>query len=255
MILFIFEGKKREPALFKTLEYLYFPKENQKIIYSYGNNIYSLYKEINNSNFTQDIVSVLREKTSKLKDNPFNLIEKTSDISEIYLFFDYDGQNKNQPLEELNKQINEMLDFFCDETENGKLYISYPMIESIRYTKELPDENYNSYKVKIADCGNFKQTADEFSFYKSLDFITAKIGTENNLDLTEEYNEKIKNNWELLRLQNVKKCFFLVDKEYSQKKKIIEQKTVFSSQLTKFIMAENTVSILNAFPIFLYDYF
>lgn len=35
-----------------------------------------------------------------------------------------------------------MLDFFSDETENGKLYINYPMIESLKYTKEIPDANY-----------------------------------------------------------------------------------------------------------------
>lgn len=35
-----------------------------------------------------------------------------------------------------------MLDYFSDETENGKLYINYPMIESLKYTKEIPDANY-----------------------------------------------------------------------------------------------------------------
>ena len=38
MILFVFEGKKREPEIFKTLEYLYFPK-GQTIVCSFGNNI------------------------------------------------------------------------------------------------------------------------------------------------------------------------------------------------------------------------
>lgn len=139
MILFIFEGKKREPALFSTLEYLYFPKENQKIIYSYENNIYSLYKELKNNDFTQDIVSVLRAKTRNLSNDPFKEITKTSDISEIYLFFDYDCQNqdklKTMSLDELNKQLEELLVFFSSETENGKLYINYPMIESAEIVK------------------------------------------------------------------------------------------------------------------------
>lgn len=34
------------------------------------------------------------------------------------------------------------MDYFSDETENGKLYINYPMIESLKYTKEIPDANY-----------------------------------------------------------------------------------------------------------------
>ena len=46
MILFIFEGDEREPRLYRTMERLYFPKENDNIICSFGNNIYDLYNEI-----------------------------------------------------------------------------------------------------------------------------------------------------------------------------------------------------------------
>ena len=44
MILFIFEGDEREPRLYRTMERLYFPKKNDNIICSFGNNIYDLYK-------------------------------------------------------------------------------------------------------------------------------------------------------------------------------------------------------------------
>ena len=53
-------------------------------------------------------------------------------------FFDYDFQNK-MGTQKVNNILYEMLDFFNDETENGKLYINYPMIESLKYTKEMPD--------------------------------------------------------------------------------------------------------------------
>ena len=43
MILFVFEGDEREPRLYRTLERLYFPKQNDNIICSFGNNIYDLY--------------------------------------------------------------------------------------------------------------------------------------------------------------------------------------------------------------------
>ena len=45
MILFVFEGNEREPRLYRTLERLYFPRENDNIICSFGNNIYELYNE------------------------------------------------------------------------------------------------------------------------------------------------------------------------------------------------------------------
>ena len=46
MILFIFEGDEREPRLYRTLERLYFPMQNDNIICSFGNNIYDLYNEL-----------------------------------------------------------------------------------------------------------------------------------------------------------------------------------------------------------------
>lgn len=54
------------------------------------------------------------------------------DFSEVYLFFDYDAHQTN-----LGKAVNEdvirqMLESFDNETENGKLYISYPMVEALR---------------------------------------------------------------------------------------------------------------------------
>lgn len=64
-----------------------------------------------------------------------------------------------------------MLELFDDETSNGKLYINYPMIESIRYTKELPDRNYYQYTVKCAECHDFKRLSCEFSHYDNLDYI------------------------------------------------------------------------------------
>ena len=61
---------------------------------------------------------------------------RNSDISEIFLFFDYDFLNSQLSLDEINRRVEEMLTLFDDETDNGKLYINYPMIESIRYTRD-----------------------------------------------------------------------------------------------------------------------
>ena len=44
MILFVFEGRKTEPSLFKTLEYLYFKNPDEQKICCFGYNIYELYK-------------------------------------------------------------------------------------------------------------------------------------------------------------------------------------------------------------------
>ena len=137
MILFVFEGAKREPDLFRAIETLFF-KDKQNIVCSFGNNIYELYNELQSFEGDGDIVSILKERFQQHDDSPFKDDIKSSDFSEIYLIFDYDFQNKNLTLEDMNSQIEEMLDLFNDETDNGRLYINYPMVEAIRYTKTLP---------------------------------------------------------------------------------------------------------------------
>jgi len=182
MILFIFEGKRREPHLFKTLEYLFFPIDEHPIVYSYGNNIYELYKELSMLDEAGDIVSILREKAQNEESNPLKDFSMTSDFSEIFLFFDYDIQNKNLSVQQMNMQIQEMLHYFNNETNNGKLYINYPMIESIRCTNKLPDNDYYKYTVKKEDCHHFKNYATQhYPYYKTFDFLTFRTDSKTNV--------------------------------------------------------------------------
>ena len=83
MILFVFEGAEREPRVFRTLERLFFG-QGERIVCSFGNNIYELYRQLQEFDGDGDIVSILRENRADLPEGV-----KTSDFSEIYLFFDY----------------------------------------------------------------------------------------------------------------------------------------------------------------------
>ena len=209
MILFVFEGVKREPDLFRTIQRLYFSNREEQIVCSYNNNIYQLYKDLQEYDGDGDIVSLLMEKFASQKDNPLKGIDRSADISEIYLFFDYDFHNRNLSLEEINRQVKEMLETFNNETEYGKLYIDCPMVESIRYTKFLPDANYCTYTISRTDCSRFKGLSAEFSAYQSFDFI---LLTENR-EPTEDEIEEVKQNWVYLKEQNVSKANFLCNGE------------------------------------------
>lgn len=251
MILFVFEGKKREPDLFKTIQQLYFPKDNNQILCSFGNNIYDLYKEVEslkiNGEDYSDIVSLLKRKNKK--DSALANVNSSSDFSEIYLFFDYDFQEKYISIEEINVRVKEMLSLFDNETENGKLYINYPMVESIRYTKKLPDDDYYSYVVSRADCHNFKNLATHFSAYSSLDFILINSKSSNM--------DKVKYNWDLLKMQNTKKANYICSGNnfLPEKNDCISQQYIFDNQLNKYVLTNDSVAVLNAFPLFLYEYF
>lgn len=253
MILFVFEGEKREPDLFRTLQRLFFPRDNESIVCSFGNNIYELYQELENYGEDGDIVAIMKERLVNKQDNPLAAIDRSSVFSEIYLFFDYDFHHKHLTLEEINCQVAEMLTMFNDETDRGKLYINYPMIESIRYTKELPDASYQTYVVTREECNGFKALCDGFSAYPSLDFILLKDDKP-----TKEKYLSVRDNWRYLQEQNVKKANYICCETlaYPLTKAVISQDAIFQNQLTKFVNTEaHVVSILNAFPLFLYEYF
>lgn len=251
MILFVFEGDEREPRLYRTLERLYFPKENDNIICSFGNNIYELYNELLEYDACGDIVSLMRERLADRGDSTLDGI-RSSDISEIFLFFDYDFQNSQLSLEEINRRVEKMLTLFDDETDNGKLYINYPMIESISYTKELPDDEFVNYVVSREECKDFKRLAREFSAYNSFDHIFFKDG---EIPTKEKYL-KVKDNWQYLKQMNVSKANLIISGQHSMpaEKSVVNQLSLFSCQVLKYVNPNGNVSILNSFPIFIYEY-
>lgn len=253
MILFVFEGAKREPDLFRAIETLFF-QDKQNFVCSFGNNIYELYNELQSFEGDGDIVSILKERYQGQKDSPFTDDAKSSDFSEIYLIFDYDFQNKNLPLEVMNSQIEEMLDLFDDETDNGRLYINYPMVEAIRYTKTLPDSDYWTYVVSRKECTDspFKSIADSFSDYKSLDFLTLST----RRAATEKEIRSRLDNWRLLIVQNVSKANYICsgENEMPEDKDAVSQNAIFDAQ-KEYLISSESVSILSAFPLFLFDYF
>ena len=251
MILFVFEGAEREPRIFKTLERLFFGKE-ERLVCSFGNNIYELYRQLREFDGEGDIVSILRENNAQLPSGV-----KSSDFSEIYLFFDYDFQNTNLTLEEMNERLREMQELFDNETDNGKLYISYPMVESLCYTKQLPDEHFAEYAISRSDCMNrpFKDYAREFSFYGSLDFV--ELPDSGHRRPWKREVARIRQNWIWLVQQHTSKANYLCNGENSMplNKAIVAQPRIFMAQCEHYLSDGERIAVLNGFPLFLFEYF
>ena len=251
MILFVFEGAEREPRVFKTLERLFFG-EGERIVRSFGNTIYELYRQLQEFDGDGDIVSILRENRADLPPGV-----KTSDFSEIYLFFDYDFQNENLTLEEMNRRLAEMLEMFDDETDNGKLYVSYPMVESLCYTRKLPDEHFFEYTVSRRDCmeRSFKDIARKFSFYGSLDFIELPDAGHHKPGKREV--ARVRQNWAWLVQQHTSKAYYMCCgvPGLSADKDFVAQSRIFAVQCGKYLCDGEKIAILNAFPLFLFEYF
>lgn len=252
MILFIFEGK-REEAIYKSMEALFFSSlpEGESIVRVYDGNIFDLYDTYEKYGGDVDIVSLLKDRYAKRGESVFSAETKVSDFAEIYLFFDFDFHHSGMRVEELSKRVTQMLQTFNNETEVGKLYISYPMIEALRYTKQLPDENFYSYTVTQEQSKKFKELTNSFSDYKNHSFITYRKG------FSKEKYESVKQNWVMLIEQNVKKANWLCSGVKSLPATIndIQPLNVFAAQKRDYIIPSGVVSVLSAFAVFLYDYF
>ena len=262
MILFIFEGKD-DKTYFESIKRLFFPEKSETFVCTYNSNIYSLYTKLKkhdalNGKLEVDTVSVFKEILTEKGDNTLKDIRE-DEVSEIYLFFDYDFQEKSRTLEENNKRLSEMLDYFADETSNGKLYINYPMVESLRYTKELPDNDYWSYTVTRQKCqeDNFKHQVHEFSFYKSnLEYLVLTIKPADDETKIQQKADTAKTNWLHLVTMNTSKANYICNDKNELPEEVNSQKEIYDNQLAKYVGTEECkVSILNAFPIFLFDYF
>lgn len=272
MILFVFEGKKQEPRLYKTMEYLFFNRQAEnEIIVSYCSNIYSLYQKMTEHDVFGDLDSAaliqLLKEEERAHPETANVLQELSfsdEISEIYLFFDYDikqpDAHNSLTIEEQHTRIRELLCYFNDETDRGKLYINYPMVESIRYFKNLlPDNDYKDYTVEASIDGAFKALVNAESCYKNLDFICFGINKSLDLKIPENQNkiQSIQENWITVKEINVKKAYFICTGSYSipQEKSAISQQHIFDNQLNKYVNPNGRIAILNAFPLFLYEYY
>lgn len=173
-IAFIVEGESREPLIIENIKSIFFSNKTTELItLPAAQNIYMLWQKMKEDDFETDIIEVIRESCAE------SAIQLSTysrdDFAEIYLFFDYDGHQNNlaDNGHDSNDVIGEMLDSFNNETENGKLYISYPMVEALRDFETgtcLPVtrcqwviQEFNKYKTQSAQKSSY-QSFNNYSF-------------------------------------------------------------------------------------------
>lgn len=226
-ILCVFEGERREAQYFKTLQKIYLDGQNI-LICSFGNDIFELYKEIKEDE-DLDIIELLRES----KDVPRNveiLQDYTrDDFNQVFLFFDFECQDPSFD----SKTLLSMIDIFDEETENGKIFISYPMIEAIR---DIPSfETYLTHKVTVENCRG--------RVYKGL-----------SVNGMQEFNDprhNNKDNWDRLVKINIEKANYIITNKKGVFEEIPEQKSVAFKQCEN-MKVNNEIFVLSSYPLFIF---
>ena len=229
-ILIITEGKDPDKKLIEHIV-----KEFQikgEVIWAKIGTIYAFYKDIKEKyDENMDVIKYIKYKYSDKISKEF----KASEISYVYLFFDYDLHSKlNEEYEKIYDRINEISEinsFFENETENGKLYLSFPMIEA--YHKPIGC-NY------IYEKNNFEEKLEDFKVFKKK--IKNETGNMGMTALKSQYKEIIK-----FYINNSENILEMKFKDV-EKNKILK----FQNELLK---SKNKVKIYPSIPIFLNEYY
>lgn len=229
--LFVFEGEVREKLYFQSLENAFFAGNESHILVSYKNDIYTLFNVLKEDK-DLDPFEVLKELAPTRKNQEELKSLRRDQISQIYLFFDMEPRDNDFSVTTLL----EMLQLFDNETEHGKLFISYPMVEAIRDIADYTE--YLTRTVSLTDCTgrNYK-----------------RLSAERGDPMYQDAKKIDKTLWQGLAEANIQKANYLINGQPSGAP-VLEQARIIQAQLDDYLPSEK-VSVLSAFPIFLADYF
>lgn len=234
---FIVEGEVREPQIIDNISKIFFSHRNYTVItLPAGENIYMLWKQLKEDDFETDIIEVLRESNDEIRKQLMGL--SRDDFSEVYLFFDYDAHQTNLGKDVQEDVICEMLESFDNETENGKLYISYPMVEALRDYEPGKCGNGVDCFVAIEELDNYKNASAVRAYnphFKEYDIDGWK-------DIIDVFVMKVS-------------CLYEAPDtmEYEQYSGKVTPSEIYAMEKKK--AERQRVFVLSAFPEFLLDYF
>lgn len=237
-IAMIVEGTFREPQILNNLIRTFFKGDNYQVIsLPAGENIYMLWKQLQEDQFETDIIEIVRDYCKSTAKQLEGLTR--DDFAELFLFFDYDGHQNNLSDEQNSEQVLEkMLEHFDNETENGKLYVSYPMVEALR--DYFP-----------GSCNPITKCLWEVSRLE--EYKTASSVNNQNVSI-KDYSYS---NWcEVLNVYSMRvSCLY--DKEsvmsFEKYREEVTPLSVFERQ--NMYIQDGKVFVLSAFPQFLLEYF
>lgn len=237
VIVIISEGENTENLIIDNIKknFAKFSRRREIVFLPFKTCIYELWEVMKKDNFETEILDVLMERDSLIK-SKIEEVGKES-IYQIFLFFDYDGhacRGKHG-----DQIIRNLLETFDNETMQGKLYISYPMVEALKDLKKN-DNCCRSCFVPIINNISYKQIVSENTEFQDLTKL-----------------KKI--DWYHMMHYNLKKANCIVfssfnTPQYNDYFRYINQSTIFEGQKTRFIRNAK-IAVISGFTLFLLDFY
>lgn len=162
-LLFITEGEVDEPKFIDKVFSKCYPNIEYDY-YAYSTSIHTLSKLLFDENGEIDEFLDIKNVLKENEKNEYKREKLSNRYSDIILVFDFDPHSDNPQFEKIKK----MMLFFNDSTDNGKLYINYPMMQSYKHIKNYFDEDFKNRIIEVSKCSEYKQFVDEESILKDL---------------------------------------------------------------------------------------
>ena len=242
-ILFVFEGEKTEKIILDNLNNVFFntDKSNTATIYTaYKAEIFQLWNEIKSNYEFSDYLDLVALLKNRGNNNLQGVTE--SMITETHLFFDHDAHSHLDTIsiQEYNNIISKMLDYFNNENEHGKLWVSYPMVEAVKHCKKNVNDCFVNCIYDISKNMDYKQFVAEVSDYLDLRKLTI-------------------DDWYYFINVTTYKLYCLIYEtnkipDYKEVKDV-EQSQIHEKQIEKFINPELKAAVISAFPLFILYYY
>lgn len=233
-ILVLVEGAKADVKLMDHLLSVYGINQNHQIV-SYNTNIYELYDHMFTDGAPED-VDILQLLKERENDNAKKVLFDEH-YSDILLIFDLDPQDPRFSAD----KIMEMINFFVESSDMGKLYLNYPMVEAFYHMKSIPDEDYNSYIATMEELKSHK--------YKG------RVVNENRNHRFSKFAVN-KEECDIVIKQNIDKAWIISELECMTSDLITlypESSTILSSQLAK-LKNDDELFVLCTCVFYILDY-
>ncbi|MDC9511131.1 MULTISPECIES: hypothetical protein [Pseudoalteromonas] len=236
-VLFVFEGEKAEPNIARNLRNTIFDRDNKLVVQTaYGMSIYKLFREITKDKYfdTYEFIYEQLENRENPTDDDLAVmeIEDPENISEIYLFFDYDCHCSNAD----DNKIHHMVELFNNAQDKGLLCVSYPMVEAIRHQKGNEVEYLTHETTDLANYKRWVNAAPEMD----KQFLNWGLYTQDT--------------WSSIVKQHLSRANCLLTEVLELPTSPICMVTLFEKQMEKH-RPHNQVVVISGFPLMLLEHY
>lgn len=179
-ILLLVEGERTECDFFNKMGEIMFGGVNIKII-SFKCNIYSLYKFMEEYEFNIDLIKALTLKKNLLKEEEIEFIKENKFFMK-FLIFDFDFQEKYISDSDKVIRLQKMRSFFNNESDQGYLFINYPMFEAIKEkTGQINIFDFNNNYKQLITLRGINLNPNQLEYIDFTNLILESISIENSL--------------------------------------------------------------------------